>query len=233
MTLRIASIIDISLVDVPGIPVTVLFTAGCNMDCPYCQNAEIIPINSGEEMTLGEIARKLRGHLTDGYCITGGEPTMQKDLPDLLKELRTEGSKHINLNTQGTVPEVLEKSLPYLDSIWFDIKTIPEEYCKVTRVENNPWPRVEQSMQLVLDSEIDFWPRTTYVGGLTAPSDILRISELLSELGFEGEYVVQNFMKSSGTRAADVESFTEPNLDEPKSITDQIPDGINLRFEWR
>ena len=231
--MRIASIIDISLVDVPGIPVTVLFTAGCNMDCPYCQNAEIIPITSGEEMSIDEIGQRLRGHLTDGYCITGGEQTIQKDLPELLKTLRSEGSKHINLNTQGTVPDVLEKSLPYLDSVWFDIKAIPEEYCRVTRVEHDPWPRIARSIKLVLDANIVFWPRTTYVGGLTEPSDILRISEILREFGFEGEYVVQNFLKSSGTRKTDVEPFSEPDIDEPKSIINQIPEGIRLRFEWR
>ena len=103
----------------------------------------------------------------------------------------------------------------------------------MTRVESDPWPRVERSIQLILDSKISFWPRTTYVGGLTEPSDILRISELLSELGFEGEYVVQNFMKSAGTREADVEGFTEPNLDEPKTVFNQIPEGIIVRFEWR
>ena len=231
--MRVASIIDISLVDVPGIPVTVLFTAGCNMDCPYCQNAEIIPTTSGDEMTIDEIVQQLRGNLTDGYCITGGEPTIQKDLSDLLKQLRLEESKHINLNTQGTVPDVLRQSLPYLDSVWFDIKTIPSSYCKVTRVEKDPWSRVERSIKHVLDSEASFWPRTTYVGGLTQSSDILKISEILSDLGFEGEYVVQNFVKSKGTREADVESFTEPDLDELRSVLVNIPEGISLRLEWR
>lgn len=233
MDMRVASIIDISLVDVPGIPVTVLFTAGCNMDCPYCQNAEIIPATSGNEMTIDAIVQQLRGNLTDGYCITGGEPTIQKDLPSLLKQLRSEDTKHINLNTQGSVPDVLKKSLPYLDSVWFDIKTIPEHYSKVTRVESDPWPRVERSIKLVLDSETTFWPRTTYVGGLTEPSDILKISEILSDLGFEGEYVVQNFKKSTGTRPTDVESFSEPDVDELTKVIGQIPKGINLRLEWR
>jgi pyruvate formate lyase activating enzyme len=233
MNMRVASIIDISLVDVPGIPVTVLFTAGCNFDCPYCQNAEIIPISSGTEMSIDAIVQQLRGNLTDGYCITGGEPTIYKDLPDLLKELRSEGSKHINLNTQGSVPDVLQKSLVYLDSVWFDIKTAPESYCDVVRIENNPWPRVERSIELVLDSEISFWPRTTYVGGLNSPSDILTISEFLANSGFEGEYVVQNFKKTSGTRKDDVEAFNEPSEDEIKSIMDKIPKGISLRLEWR
>jgi len=231
--MRIASIIDISLVDVPGIPVTVLFTAGCNMDCPYCQNAEIIPITSGSEMSIDAIVQNLRGNLTNGYCITGGEPTIHKDLPDLLKQLRFEDFKHINLNTQGTVPDVLEKSLPYLDSVWFDIKTIPESYCELTRVESNPWPRVERSIRLVLDSEVSFWPRTTYVGGLTKPSDILKISILLSDLDYHGEYIAQNFVKSTGTREVDVESFTEPDEDELISIIDKIPEGISLHLEWR
>ncbi|TFF91459.1 radical SAM protein, partial [Candidatus Thorarchaeota archaeon] len=94
--MRLATIIDISLVDVPGIPVTVIFTAGCNFDCPYCQNAEIIPLDSGTEMTVEEIVKEAQGHLTDGYCITGGEPTIYKGLPEMLRALREE-EKHINL----------------------------------------------------------------------------------------------------------------------------------------
>jgi pyruvate formate lyase activating enzyme len=231
--MRVASIIDISLVDVPGIPVTVLFTAGCNMDCPYCQNAEIIPKTSGEEMTISEIVEKLRGNLTDGYCITGGEPTIQKDLPELLKQLHLEADKHVNLNTQGSVPDIIKKSIPYLNSVWFDVKTIPEHYCKVTRMKSDPWPRVKKSIQLLLDSEISFWPRTTYVGGLSKPYDIIRISELLAEMGYEGEYLVQNFLKSSGTRKEDVEDLYEPSEDELQSINNQIPEGISIRLEWR
>lgn len=231
--MRVASIIDISLVDVPGIPVTVLFTAGCNLDCPYCQNAEIIPRTSGEEMAIEDIVRQLQGNLTDGYCITGGEPSIHRDLPDLLKELRVEDPKHINLNTQGTIPDVLEKSLPFLDSIWFDIKAIPRNYCKVTRVKYNPWPRVEQSIKMILNSNVAFWPRTTYVGGLTKPSEILEISQLLIGLGYSGEYTVQNYVKSSGTRPNDVKDFSEPAIDDLESVLNHIPDGIKLRLEWR
>ncbi|MFW9973801.1 MAG: radical SAM protein [Candidatus Thorarchaeota archaeon] len=231
--MRVESIIDISLVDVPRIPVTVLFTAGCNLDCSYCQNAKIIALTSGEEMAIEDIVRQLQGNLTNGYCITGGEPTIHKDLPYLLKELRFDDKKHINLNTQGTIPDVLEKSLPFLDSIWFDIKTIPENYGYVTRVHSNPWPKVEKSIKMILDSTVAFWPRTTYVGGLTKPSEILEISQLLHDLGFAGEYTVQNYVKSSGTRPDDVKEYWEPDIDEVKSVLDQIPGGINLQLDWR
>jgi pyruvate formate lyase activating enzyme len=231
--MRVASIIDISLVDVPGIPVTVLFTAGCNMDCPYCQNAEIIPLSSGEEMSIDAIIEKMQGNLTDGYCITGGEPTIQKDLPDLLKNLRSEEGKHINLNTQGSVPDILKKSLPYLDSVWFDVKTIPASYPTVSRVSSNPWSRVERSIRLILDTSVAFWPRTTYVGGLHTPSNVIQISDLLLDLGYRGEYVVQNFKKSTGTREDDVKEFIESDVSEIESILEQVPEGIQLHLEWR
>ncbi len=232
--MRVASIIDISLVDVPRIPVTVLFTAGCNMDCSFCQNAEIIPRKSGQEMSIADIVNQLTGNLTDGYCITGGEPTIHKDLHDLLKALRLEDkSKHINLNTQGSIPSVLEQSLPYLDSVWFDIKTTPGRYCEVARVKRDPWPKVVKSLQLLMDSEVRFWPRSTYVGGLTQPAEILEISILLYEMGFEGDYLVQNFKKSSGTREKDVSNYYEPDFAELESIMNEIPTAINLKLEWR
>lgn len=231
--MRIASIIDISLVDVPKIPVTVVFTAGCNMDCSYCQNADIIPLDSGSLMTITEIVQRARGYLADGYCITGGEPTIHKDLPDLLRALRDDGAKHINLNTQGSVPDVLKKCLPYLDSVWFDVKSIPERYAEITRVKSNPWPRILKSIQLILKSRAAFWPRTTYVGKLMNSLEILQIAELLVEVGFTGEYLIQNFRKSSGTREDAVAELEEPNIIELDAILDRIPDKITLKLQWR
>jgi pyruvate formate lyase activating enzyme len=232
--MRVASIIDISLVDVPGIPVTVLFTAGCNMDCSFCQNAEIIPRKSGQDMEIPEIVNKLTGNLTDGYCITGGEPTIHKDLPELLKSLREEDeSKHINLNTQGSKPDILEQSLPFLDSVWFDVKTIPDLYSEIVRVKHDPWSSVEKSINLLLASDVKFWPRTTYVGGLTKPNEVIMIAELLKEMGYMGNYIVQNFKKSSGTRESEVSEFHEPEIVEIESVVDHIPNEINLKLEWR
>ncbi|MHA1577056.1 MAG: radical SAM protein [Candidatus Thorarchaeota archaeon] len=231
--MRIASVIDISLVDVPKIPVTVIFTGGCNMDCGYCQNAEIIPLDSGTEMLIPDIVEKVRGNLSDGYCITGGEPTIHKDLPLLLKALWDDGAGHINLNTQGSVPDVLEKCLPYLDSVWFDMKTIPERYTEIVRVKSDPWSRVQRSIKLLIESDVSFWPRTTYVGQLMNADEIQKIANILHELGFQGEYLVQNFKKSSGTRDIDVSDFKEPEQRELEPLLDSMPPGITLKLEWR
>jgi pyruvate formate lyase activating enzyme len=231
--MRIASVIDISLVDVPKIPVTVIFTAGCNMDCPYCQNAEIIPLTSGTEMTIPDIVDKVRGNMSDGYCITGGEPTIHADLPVLLKALRSDGTSHINLNTQGSMPTVLERCLPYLDSVWFDVKTVPERYAEVTRTKSDPWFRVLKSIKLLLESNAAFWPRTTYVGHWMHPTEIVRIARNLAKLGFEGEYLVQNYVPSSGTRKSETVGFEQPSCKEVEQIIDEIPSQISLKLEWR
>ena len=231
--MRLSTIIDISLVDVPGVPVTVIFTGGCNFDCPFCQNAEIIPLDSGDVLSPEEVVAKARGNLSNGYCITGGEPTIHKDLPDLLQALRNDGAGHINLNTQGSVPSILEKSLPFLDSIWFDFKTVPEKYQDLVRTKSDPWPRVSKSIDLIMNSEVTFWPRTTYIGGLMTREDIVGIIAYLRSIGFQGDYTVQNYMASAGVRPEESKMLELPEKSDIESLQDSMPKGINLKIEWR
>jgi pyruvate formate lyase activating enzyme len=230
--MRIASIIDISLVDVPGIPVTVIFTGGCNFDCPYCQNADIIPLDSGTEMSVEEIFENSTGNLVDGFCVTGGEPTIHQDLPDLLKALKSTGL-HVNLNTQGSIPSILEKCLPFLDSVWFDIKAPPAIYTRVSRTIANPWSRVLDSMNLLISSDVEFWPRTTFTGSLLSSDDIRDIVHELDKLGFSGEYLVQNYVASSGVRQSEKSYLKASDISELEAATHDWSDRIEVRLEWR
>ncbi|UCE09589.1 MAG: radical SAM protein [Candidatus Thorarchaeota archaeon] len=231
--MRLASVIDISLVDVPGMPVSVLFTGGCNFNCPYCQNSELIPLRSGNEVPVDEIAERVQGGLSEGYCITGGEPTIHGDLPMLLQRLRRECEKHLNLNTQGSVPQILASCIPFLDSIWFDIKTAPEKYPEVIRTQRNPWDQVEFSLRKVLDSDVQIWPRTTFASKLMNSQDLVRVMEVLSEMGFRGEYVVQNYVESAGVSDEGRLCCVKPELSEVQTITECAPAGIQVRFDWR
>ncbi len=231
--MRISSIIDISLVDVPGVPVTVLFTGGCNFNCPYCQNAVLIPRDSGEERSIDDIVRQSQGYLSDGYCITGGEPTIHKDLPELLKALRATNPTHINLNTQGSVVDVLRRCIPYLDSVWFDLKTAPSKYREVTRTKSDPWPHVRASFEMLMNSDVELWPRTTYVGGLTTPEDIAAIFDFLVEVGFRGQYLVQNYIPSEGVRPEEARHLTPADRSEVESAIANPPSGISVKLEWR
>ncbi|MFW9847859.1 MAG: anaerobic ribonucleoside-triphosphate reductase activating protein [Candidatus Thorarchaeota archaeon] len=231
--MRLASIIDVSLVDVPRIPVTVIFTGGCNFDCPYCQNASLIPLTSGTETPISKIVTQVKDFLSDGFCITGGEPTLQRDLPELLRALKEEIGGHINLNTQGSNPSVLEESIQYLDSVWFDLKSAPQRYRDVCRTKEDPWPRVHKSINLIMNSDTEFWPRSTFVGGLIDSSDINEILSFLKSIGFEGEYVIQNYVGSSGVRASESKAFSSPTLEEMEELHIEGYDGIEIRLDWR
>ncbi len=231
--MRVVSILDISLVDVPGIPVSVIFTAGCNFDCPFCQNADALPLDSGEEMTIDHIVKQLKDSLADGVCVTGGEPTIQKELPLLLSEMQKIDLGHINLNTQGSVPSILKNSLPFLDSIWLDIKASAENYQRVCRTKENPWNRVKQSIDLIMASNVEFWPRTTYAGNLMDIGDLRWILRYLEDIGFEGRYTIQNYVASTGVREEEKPNLRVPEIEEVDIIKDEVPTGIELDLQWR
>lgn len=233
VNMRIASLLDVSLVDVPGIPVSVIFTGGCNFNCPYCHNAQLIPLNSGEEVVIDELIRKLSGSLSEGFCITGGEPTLHSDLPELLMALKESCDCHINLNTQGSIPHVLEKCIPYLDSVWFDLKAAPSRYEIVAGARGNPWPRITKSFKIIMQSDVELWPRTTYVSGLMNPDDIKTILDFLKSVGFEGDYLIQNFISSSGVREEMRERCKVPDKTEILQVIKHPPEGIKVRLEWR
>ncbi len=231
--MRVASVIDISLVDVPGIPVTVVFTGGCNFDCPYCQNASLIPMDSGDEQSIDQLVVNLDGFLSDGFCITGGEPTLQKDLPEFLKALKERIGGHINLNTQGSVPSILKKSLPYLDSVWFDIKASPKRYPAIVRTKSDPWMRVDESIRLVMDSSVSFWPRTTFVGSLLLIEDVKDIVDYLECLGFTGTYTIQNYVESAGVREDEKAFLTSITKDEMQEMVGSLDISFDINLEWR
>jgi len=231
--MRVASIIDISLVDVPSIPVTVIFTGGCNFDCSYCQNASLIPLDSGEEIELDELVTRVQGFLSDGFCITGGEPTLHKDLPELLRLLRERIGGHINLNTQGSVPSIILKSIPYLDSVWFDLKASPERYPKVCGLNSNPWPRIVASIGHIRDSSVEFWPRTTFVGALMTEDDIRGIIEYLEGIGFDGRYTIQNYVPSAGVRETESRQLSTTSEESIQAVIDSIHASFEIALNWR
>ncbi|MEM2142246.1 MAG: anaerobic ribonucleoside-triphosphate reductase activating protein [Candidatus Thorarchaeota archaeon] len=231
--LRIGTIIDVSLSDVPGLPVTMIFTGGCNFNCPYCHNSSLIPLDSGQEMSVSSIVQRVKDFMSDGFCISGGEPTIHPELPALLAALREETGKHINLNTQGSVPSVLRESLPFLDSVWFDIKASPSRYPYVIGLNRNPWPQVMESIRVVMDSDVQFWPRTTYVPGLMAPADIEAILTVLSDVGYSGEYVIQRYAPLNGVRRDQAAGLRVPSAEEIREVVSRPPAGIRIRLDWR
>ncbi len=124
--MQIAGFVKNSFVDYPGHIAAVVFVPGCNMDCWYCHNrplwnaAKLIDPSEAEAFI-----EKRRGFLS-GVVISGGEPTLQSGLEQFIERMRALGL-HVKLDTNGLLPEVIEKLIKKVDYIALDLKAPPGE----------------------------------------------------------------------------------------------------------
>lgn len=122
-----------SLVDFPGHLSVVLFLPGCNFNCGYCHNGELRRADL-PRLTWTQLEASLRTHKenwADGAVITGGEPTLSPQLPELIDRLRSM-SFAIKLDSNGSRPEILETLLSQIDYLAMDVKCAPASYPALT-----------------------------------------------------------------------------------------------------
>lgn len=178
----IKGLVKTTLIDYPGKVACTVFLACCNFRCPYCQNPELV---AGYDR-LPTIAReevfehlKSRKKWLDGVCISGGEPTLNKELPEFLRKIKSMGFL-IKLDTNGTNPEMLKKLLDekLIDYIAMDIKAPLERYEEVVRVKVD-LEKIGKSVEIIKNSAVDYEFRTTVVPGLLNCGDVKKICELL------------------------------------------------------
>ena len=137
--MHIAGLQKMTLLDFPGKVACTVFLQGCNFRCPFCHNSDLLGKEGPEGMTDRELLsflEKRRGIL-DGVCITGGEPTLQPELENLIRAIKEMGYA-VKLDTNGAKPEVLKKlsQQGLLDYVAMDIKNSPKSYGKTVGIEN-------------------------------------------------------------------------------------------------
>lgn len=154
-----------SFVDYPGEICIVIHTAGCNLQCPWCFNKDLvtaqepfIPVEKVFEYL------KLRRRNADAVCITGGEPTIQEGLLDFVREVKDLGYL-VKLDTNGTNPEIIRELVPYLDYIAMDFKSPLYKYEKFVGCDVEVNVVVEAAMNIKHNVTHEF--RTTVAPGLT------------------------------------------------------------------
>lgn len=192
----ISGLQKLTLLDYPGKTAAIIFTYGCNFRCPFCHNAllvtekmqDIIP----EEEVLAFLSK--RKGLLDAVCITGGEPTLQKNLKEFILKVRSMGYA-VKLDTNGTTPVLLDELLSegLLDYVAMDIKNTPEKY-SLTAGADVDLNNIFKSIELIKSKAPDYEFRTTVTRELHCEADILSAAELA---GKESKYYLQRF-KDSG-----------------------------------
>jgi len=183
--MHIAGLQKMTLLDFPGKVACTVFLQGCNFRCPFCHNSDLLGKEGPEGMTDRELLsflEKRRGIL-DGVCITGGEPTLQPELENLIRAIKEMGYA-VKLDTNGAKPEVLKKlsQQGLLDYVAMDIKNSPEGYGETVGVPRMDISGVEQSIKFLLEGEQPYEFRTTVVAELHNETTMESMGKWLSYL---------------------------------------------------
>jgi len=191
--MQISGFQPLSLIDYPERTCAILFTQGCPFRCAYCHNPELVYAGKGvldADAVTKELAR-IR-ELVGAVTITGGEPTMQADLPEYIRSLRDLGYD-VKLDTNGSNPDMLarmlsEKTLSY---IAMDIKSPWEKYASVTNTPNDTiLANVKTSFAMIQGSGVPHEFRTTLVPGMHTEDDV---AIMLGYLRDGERYAFQDF----------------------------------------
>lgn len=175
------SMVPLSLVDVPGHPAITLFTAGCNLRCPYCHNPDFVQ-GHPPDAPLSDAAvlafLQRRRSVLSWVCITGGEPTLHPSLADHLHAIKSLGYQ-VKLDTNGSRPQVLERLIGdgLVNYVAMDIKTRWDSYRRVGAQEVAPF---RASAAIIRAAAPDYEFRTTLVPGIVDGADLLVIAETLA-----------------------------------------------------
>ena len=176
-----------------------MFTSGCNFRCPFCHNALLVLPERIEEsfLTEEEIMSflKKRFGVLDGVAVTGGEPLLHADLPQLLEKIKAIGYK-IKLDTNGSNPKLLREIIEagLVDRVAMDIKNAPEDYGKTIGIANYNVAKVEESKDLLLGGAVEYEFRTTVVKGIHTKESLVAAAKWIAGAK---EYYLQQF-KDSG-----------------------------------
>ena len=156
----------LTLLDYPGMAACTVFLGSCDFRCPFCHNSGLLEGPMPAALDSGELLaflNKCRG-LLDGVCVTGGEPLLRPDLPDLLEEIKSLGFL-VKLDTNGSHPDrlraVAEAGLA--DYVAMDVKNCPGRYARTAGVPGLDLGPIRESVAWLLEGHVDYEFRTTVV----------------------------------------------------------------------
>jgi len=169
-----------------------------------------------------------RKGLLDGLAITGGEPTLHKDLPDFIKKVKDLGFL-VMLETNGSNPKMLKELIDkkLVDYIAMDIKAPLEKYDEVTGVKVNK-KKIQESIDIIHNSGIDYEFRSTVIPKHFKKEDALAIGKWLKG---SKRFVLQQFRsdKTLDENYKKMEAYSPEKMKEFVEIMKPFFDFVKVR----
>lgn len=186
-----------TLLDFPGKVACTVFTAGCNLRCPFCHNAFLVTqLSADAEISQGEIIDYItrRKGVLDGVCLTGGEPLLDDGVFDFMQAIKQTGML-LKLDTNGTFPDKLKRAVGegLVDYVAMDIKNTPEKYGETVGLAAFDVAPVLESIDFLLSGTVDYEFRTTVVKEFHTEEEIVGIAKRIQHAP---RYFLQNFVDS-------------------------------------
>jgi pyruvate formate lyase activating enzyme len=175
--MKFSGLQKVSLIDYPNKVASVLFTPGCNLRCGFCHNWRIA-VDPKPPFLQEAVALRIlesRKKYVDAVVVTGGEPTMHKELPKFLAKLKKRGFQ-VKLDTNGFYPEVLEECLQSVDYVALDVKTCLEKYKQLGTKDTVGLMR---TVEMLKTGKVPYEFRTTVVPELVTVEDVRCIGEIV------------------------------------------------------
>ena len=195
--MTISGLQKLTLLDFPGKVACTVFTAGCNLRCPFCHNAELVEPGAApdpvDEAGFFALLEKRRGVL-DGVCVTGGEPLLQPGLPAFLERVKALGYA-VKLDTNGFFPERLRElaGAGLVDRVAMDVKNCRARYAETAGVAGLDLAPLEETAAWLRAGGLPFEFRTTVVRELHDGESFRAIGAWLAG---DEPYFLQGFQDS-------------------------------------
>ena len=230
--IRIGGIQKTTLIDYPGKMAATIFTAGCNYKCPYCHNKDLVFIPENYQFYDPEEVIKLlekRKGILDGICISGGEPLMQEGLTEFIMDIKNLGFL-VKLDTNGNYPERLDELLKtgMVDYVAMDIKNSKSKYAMTVGMnqDNFSIQAIEDSVKVLMNSDIDYEFRTTVVKEMHELEDMIEIAKWIKGAK---QYYLQQYIESDNVIQPGWSAYNAQEMEEIKQIMSKWVPNIHLR----
>ncbi len=181
---------QLTMIDFRGHLSALFFTSGCNFACGFCHNADLMR-HRQKLLTwerLEAVCRDFRDNWVDAATISGGEPLLQQELPQLIDFFKSFGFA-VKLDSNGSLPAMLEKIMPLVDYIAMDIKCPLQRYAELTGYKHTD--NIKKSIDLLKSGRVDYEFRTTLIDSFHSDADIDDMLELIKGAR---RYVLQPFV---------------------------------------
>lgn len=179
-----------TMIDYPGHLSGMFFISGCNFKCGFCHNASLMGKQKKgipwEEIRV--LCGRFKANWVDAVVITGGEPTLNYKLNELISVFKEYGFK-IKLDTNGSMCEALSDVIGSVDYVAMDIKCSIDMYPQLTGFFNVE--KIKNSVDLIRKSETNYEFRTTVIEPIHTKEEMLKIADLVNG---SKKYVLQAFV---------------------------------------